>query len=350
MDAETVVALDAMGGDKGPSIVISAALRILDNYPHVKLILVGQASKLHALLDQKPVASKWLGKKEDKKEEDLPKLTIVHAESVVAMGDKPSQVLRRKQDSSMSIALELLQNGKAQACVSAGNTGALMLLGRSIVSTHPCVDRPAIVKLIPSLSHRCYVLDLGANVDCRAQHLVQFAMMGSVLSKSLDGKKEPRVALLNVGEEEAKGSEQVRLASRLLTECDGVNYIGYVEGSDLYKAVADVIVCDGFVGNVALKSGEGLVEMILDLAGETFSKGCYARLVKLMARPLIGRLGTILDLPRHNGASLIGLRGTVVKSHGNADARAFYSAIEQAIFEAENDVPAKINQHLDQFA
>jgi glycerol-3-phosphate acyltransferase PlsX len=332
LECEIIVAIDTMSGDKGPSVVVPAALRIVEDFPLVSLFLVGDQQQLTALLGyQTP-----------------PRITIIHAPAVVRMGDKPSRALRKKQDSSMAVALNLVKERRAQACVSAGNTGALMLLSRSILRTHSGVDRPAIVKLIPSLINRCYVLDLGANVDCSAEHLIQFALMGSALVQALEAKAQPRVALLNVGEEEIKGNEQVRLASRMLAESGLVNYVGYVEGGDIFKAVADVVVCDGFVGNVALKSGEGVVEMIVSMVKQAFSQNLYAKLVGWLAQPFLKKIRLILDPPRYNGASLIGLQATVIKSHGNADTRGFYSAIEQAIFEADKRVPEMINSRLDE--
>jgi len=326
------IAVDAMSGDNGPSVVVPAVLRAIKEYPEVELILVGDRQQLRKLLM-----------------DPLPqRLSVVHAGSVVQMHDKPSHVLRRGQNSSMSVALGLVKEDRAKACVSAGNTGALMVLGRSILRTHPGIERPAIVKLIPSLDHRCYILDLGANVDCRAEHLVQFAIMGSVLVNALDGIKEPRVALLNVGEEEIKGNEQVRLASRMLSEAGQVNYTGYVEGGALYRATSDVIVCDGFVGNIALKASEGVADMIAGKIKQCFSASLYGRFVSLLAMPMLNKISTLLDPPLHNGASLIGLQGTVVKSHGDADARGFFSAIEQAIFETDNQVPEKISRRLDE--
>ncbi len=321
-----------MSGDLGPTIVVPAALHSLSNNPHIRIILVGDESRLNQLLTGCT----------------SPRITVVHATDVVRMDDRPSHALRKKQDSSMAIALQLVKEGKADACVSAGNTGALMLLSRSILRTHPGVDRPAIIKHIPAVQERCYVLDLGANVDCSAEHLCQFAMMGSALVEALEGKSEPRVALLNVGEEDIKGNEQVRLASRMLAEGELVNYIGYVEGGDIFKGVADVIVCDGFVGNVALKSSEGVVRVVMGFVQQTFRQTWYGRLIGWLARPLLADVKRMLDPAAHNGASLIGLQGTVIKSHGNADQIAFQSAIEEAIFEAQKGVPEMINSRLDE--
>ena len=332
MEGSITVAIDAMSGDHGPSIVVPAALRIIEDNHLVSLILVGNESQLTALIGN----------------QTSPRLTIAHAPTIVGMDDRPSYALRKKQDSSMAIALSLVKAGRAHACVSAGNTGALMLLSRSILRTHSGVDRPAIVKRIPSLTNSCYVLDLGANVDCSAEHLTQFAMMGSALVEALEAKSEPKVALLNVGEEDIKGNEQVRLASRMLAECELINYIGSVEGGDIFKPVADVVVCDGFVGNVALKSGEGVLEMILSTVKKAFSESWYGKFVGMLAIPVVKKLRVVLDSSSHNGASFIGLRATVVKSHGNALERGFYSAIQQAVFEAQKGVPELINARLDE--
>ncbi len=321
-----------MSGDLGPAVVVPAALRSIEKNPFVSLVLVGDEAELRVLL-QGHVS---------------PRIAIEHASDVVRMDDRPSHALRKKQASSMAVALNLVRDGRAQACVSGGNTGALMLLARSILKTHPGVDRPAIIKRIPSPNNRCYVLDLGANVDCTAEHLYQFALMGSALVEAVEAKAEPRVALLNVGEEDIKGNEQVRLASRMLAECESINYIGYVEGGDIFKTIADVVVCDGFVGNVALKSGEGVVELILTVVKHAFSRNWYGKIVGYLAMPILGRLQAIFDPARYNGASLVGLQATVVKSHGNATERGFYTAIEQAIFEAQRGVPELINSRLDE--
>ncbi|WP_085942886.1 phosphate acyltransferase PlsX [Hahella ganghwensis] len=332
MERNITVAIDTMSGDFGPAVVVPAALRSVEKNPFASLILVGDELELKNLL----------------KGQHCPRISIVHAPDVVRMDDRPSHALRKKQDSSMAVALGLVRDGEAHACVSAGNTGALMLLARSILKTHPGVDRPAIVKKIPSPSNRCYVLDLGANVDCTAEHLYQFALMGSALVEAVENTSEPRIALLNVGEEDIKGNEQVRLASRMLAECEMLNYIGYVEGGDIFKTIADVVVCDGFVGNVALKSGEGVVELLLKVVKGAFERNWYSKCVGYLALPILGRLQAIFDPARHNGASLIGLQATVVKSHGNATERGFYTAINQALFEAQRGVPEMINARLDE--
>ncbi|MDX1633408.1 MAG: phosphate acyltransferase PlsX [Marinobacter sp.] len=324
------LALDAMSGDLGPSVVVAAALRAVDENKALSLILVGIQHELEALLRS-----------------GHPRIRVVAATDVVRMNERPSHALRHKQNSSMAVALQMVRDDIAQGCVSAGNTGALMAFGRSILRMYPGIERPAITKLIPSLRGRCHVLDQGANVDASAENLYQFALMGSLMSSAINNLHEPRVALLNVGEEEIKGNEQVRLASHMLAQSDTLNYIGYVEGSDLFRDVADVVVCDGFVGNIALKTGEGVAGLLIELMEQAFSRGLYGRLVGWLARPILGRLLRLMDPSRHNGASLLGLQGVVIKSHGNANERAMLSAIRQAVQEVELEVPRRINERLD---
>ena len=315
-DVTQTLAIDVMSGDHGPEEAVPAALQVLQDSPQLKLILVGQESAIiRCLPDQF----------------DLKRFEIVHAEHIVGMADKPSSVLRRKQQSSMAVALKLVREGRASGVVSAGNTGALMILARSILGMLPDIERPAIIKLIPNAIGRgTYILDLGANVDCRAEHLLQFAIMGSVLVQALDQRVEPRVALLNIGSEDMKGNEQVRLASRLLQECDLLNYIGYLEGNELFADQADVIVCDGFVGNVALKASEGIAKLVVDAIRQSFSQHWYSRLIGWLALPILEKMVHYINPATHNGASLIGLPGVVVKSHGNAKREAFANAIKLA--------------------
>lgn len=324
------LALDAMSGDHGPAVVVAAALRAVDENEALSLILVGNQHELEALL--RP---------------DHPRISIVAAADVVRMNERPSHALRHKQNSSMALALQMVRDGRAQGCVSAGNTGALMAFGRTILRMYPGIERPAITKLIPSLRGRCHVLDLGANVDASAENLYQFALMGSLMSSAVNNLPEPRVALLNVGEEEIKGNEQVRLASHMLAQCDTLNYIGYVEGSDLFRNVADVVVCDGFVGNIALKTGEGVAGLLVELVEQAFQRNLYGRFVGWLARPIMARLLRLMDPARHNGASLLGLQGVVIKSHGNANERAMLAAIRQAVQEVQLEVPRRINERLD---
>lgn len=325
------IAIDAMSGDRGPAIAVSAALDAVRENEALSIILVGQQSELEASLL-----------------EPHPRVRIVEAVDVVRMNERPSHALRHKQHSSMAVALRLVRDGEAQGCVSAGNTGALMAFGRSLLRMYPGIERPAIVKLIPSLRGRCHVLDLGANVDASAENLYQYALMGSLMASAVNNLQEPRVALLNVGEEEIKGNEQVRLASHMLAQAESLNYIGYVEGSDLFRDVADVVVCDGFVGNIALKTGEGVASMLMELLDQTFTRTLYGRFIGWLARPTLTRLLKTIDPSRHNGASLLGLQGVVIKSHGNANERAMLAAIRQAYREVRLEVPRRINEQLDE--
>lgn len=319
-----------MSGDRGAEVVVAASLAAVEENEALSLILVGIRSELEALLRS-----------------GHSRIRVVEAADVVKMNERPSHALRHKRNSSMAVALTLVREGDAQGCVSAGNTGALMAFGRSIIQMYPGIERPAIAKLIPSLRGRCHVLDLGANVDSSAENLYQYALMGSLMASAMCDQPEPRVALLNVGEEEIKGNEQVRLASHMLAQSESLNYIGYVEGSDLFRDVADVVVCDGFVGNVALKTGEGVAGLLIELLEQAFRRGLYGRFVGLLARPIIGRLLRQMDPSRHNGASLLGLQGVVVKSHGNANERAMLAAIRQAVSEVQMNVPQRINERLD---
>lgn len=324
------LAVDVMSGDRGPEVAVAAALEAVAENEALTLILVGNQVQLKALLHS-----------------GHPRIRIEPTVDVVRMNERPSHALRHKQNASMAVALRLVRDGEAQGCVSAGNTGALMAFGRSYLKMYPGIERPAITKLIPSLRGQCHVLDLGANVDASAENLYQFALMGSLMASAVSGIPEPRVALLNVGEEEIKGNEQVRLASHMLAQCETLNYIGYVEGSDLFRDVADVVVCDGFVGNVALKTGEGVAGLLIELLEQAFTRNLYSRLVGFLARPIIGRLLRDMDPTRHNGASLLGLQGVVIKSHGNANELAMKAAIRQAVKEVELEVPRRINERLD---
>lgn len=329
------VAVDAMSGDRGPAVTVSAALQAVHENKALSIILVGIRSELEALL----LKSAPQGNN---------RITIEEAADVVQMNDRPSFALRHKRNSSMAVAVSLVADGKAGGCVSAGNTGALMGFGRNIIRMYPGIERPAIAKLIPSLRGSCHVLDLGASVDASAENLCQYALMGSLLATAVAGKSEPRVALLNVGEEEIKGNEQVRLASHLLAQSDSIHYIGYVEGSDLFRDAADVVVCDGFVGNIALKTGEGVAGLLIELLEQAFTRSLYGRFVGLLAKPLLRKLLRLIDPAYHNGASLLGLQGVVVKSHGNAGERALLAAVRLAVREVEQEVPRRINERLDE--
>lgn len=322
-----------MGGDFGPRHIVQASIACLLATPSLHLTLVGQSALLEELIARHSGV-------------DRSRLHVVHASEIITMDERPSQALRGKPESSMRVALGLLADGKAHACVSAGNTGALMALSRFVLKTLPGIDRPAMVAAIPTQRGYCQLLDLGANVDCTAEHLYQFAVMGSVAAEAL-GVVRPRVALLNVGTEDIKGNQQVKLAASLLQAAPGLNYIGFVEGDGLYRGEADVVVCDGFVGNVLLKSSEGLALMIGERIERLFRRNALSRLVGLMARPVLGRLKADLAPARHNGASFLGLQGIVVKSHGSADAQGFQSAIQRALIEIQENLPQRLRGRLE---
>ncbi|HSX19677.1 MAG TPA: phosphate acyltransferase PlsX [Gammaproteobacteria bacterium] len=325
------IAIDAMGGDQGPNVTVPAALKALAEFPELHLILVGNQVTLVRALEA--TKTTW----------DKSRLHIHHATQVVEMDESPALALRGKRDSSMRVALNLVQDGTAKACVSAGNTGALMATARYVLKMLPAIDRPAILFPIPSQVGVVYMLDLGANVDCTAEHLFQFAVMGSILVASISNDVAPKVGLLNIGSEAIKGNEAVKQAAQLLEQKEDINYIGYVEGDDIYKGVADVVVCDGFVGNVALKASEGVAKLILQIAREEFGRSWLSRLTALLCIPVLKRVYARTDLNKYNGASLLGLRGVVIKSHGGANTEAFTTAIRKAIKEAEMNVPEKIH-------
>lgn len=329
----SVIAIDAMGGDFGPRCIVPASIACLAEFPSLHLVLVGQAPVLEELIARESGV-------------DRRRLSVEHAAEVVAMDERPSQALRSKPDSSMRVALDLVRAGRAHACVSAGNTGALMALSRYVLKTLPGIDRPAMMTAIPTARGHCHLLDLGANVDCSAEHLYQFAVMGSVAAEAL-GLRSPRVALLNVGTEDIKGNQQVKLAASLLQQANGLNYIGYIEGDALYRGEADVVVCDGFVGNILLKSSEGLVAMIAARIESLFTESLGSRLVGALALPLLSRLKGDLAPSRHNGASFLGLQGIVVKSHGSAGADGFQSAIRRAVIEVRENLPQRLHGRLE---
>jgi len=327
------IAIDAMGGDHGPQVVIPAAISALQKHHDVELILVGDETTLQAALAQQNPA-------------DKARLHIHHASQIVAMDESPQTALRSKKDSSMRVAINLVKEGGAAACVSAGNTGALMATARFVLKTLPGIERPAIVSALPTMKGHTYVLDLGANVDSSAEHLVQFALMGSVLAELVDGKKQPTVGLLNIGAEEIKGSERVKEAARLLAQTD-LNYVGFVEGDGLYKGEVDVLVCDGFVGNVLLKASEGVAHMIRHYLRNSFKRNLFTKFAALIAYPVLNHFRKELDPRAYNGANFIGLQGIVIKSHGGADSFAFANAINIAVIEARKDIPSNISKHLE---
>lgn len=330
--ATTTIALDAMGGDHGPSVVIPSALSVLRSQPQLTIILVGDQQILEAELRRHGSAANE-------------RLRIQHASQVVAMDELPSQALRNKKDSSMRVAINLVKDGIAQACVSAGNTGALMATARFVLKTLPGIDRPAILTALPTIRGHAYVLDLGANIDSTAENLYEFAVMGSVLAQTVGNIASPSVGLLNIGEEEIKGNEQVKEASKMLQQ-SSLNYYGFVEGDDIYKGTVDVVVCDGFIGNVALKASEGVAKMISHYMRQEFKRNLLTRLAGLVALPVLKAFRAKIDPRSYNGASLVGLRGIVIKSHGGADVYAFSNAIHEAVLETKKNVPERIREQL----
>ncbi len=322
-----------MGGDIGPDVVIPAALKIVNKYPNVSLILVGLTDEIERRLAQHGFTPNE-------------RLRIHHASQVVSMDELPSVALRKKKDSSMRVAINLVKEGHADACVSAGNTGALMATARYVLKTLSVIDRPALISTVPSLKGHTHILDLGANVDCDAEHLFQFAIMGAILAQAVDNIERPRIGLLNIGEEEIKGNEKVKEAALRLSET-ALNYIGFVEGDDIYTGDVDVVVCDGFVGNVALKASEGVAKMILHSIKKEFSKNLLTRFVGMFTLPVLRAFKRRIDWRSYGGASLLGLRGIVVKSHGSADELAFSNAIRFAIVEVEKAVPQRISRELE---
>ena len=334
MTTQTItVALDCMGGDFGPSVVVPAAIKALARHPDLNLILVGQEPVvLEAMKEQ--------GRNPNER------LRVQHASQVVASNELPSLALRGKKDSSMRVAINLVKNGEAQACVSAGNTGALMATGRFVLKMLPGIDRPAICTSLPTTKGHTHVLDLGANVDSSAESLFEFALMGSALTSAVDNIPEPTVGLLNIGEEEIKGNERVKEAARLLSESN-LNYVGYVEGDGIYQGAADVVVCDGFVGNVMLKTTEGVAKMISHYMKLEFKRNPLTMLSGLIAMPVLKAFKRRIDPREYNGASLLGLQGIVIKSHGSADAFSFSTAISEAVIEVHKNVPARITSQLE---
>lgn len=323
-----------MGGDYGLDVTVPASLDCLKDNPDLMLILVGDEVLLKQHLAQALVDYQG-------------RLSIHHASQCVAMDESPSKALKNKKDSSMRVAINLVRDGVADACVSAGNTGALMATARFVLKMIPGVDRPAIVSTLPSIYGHTHALDLGANVDCTAEHLFQFAVMGAELVKAIEHIDRPKVGLLNIGEEEVKGNEQVKAAAKLL-ENSSLNYIGYVEGDSLTagNVKVDLIVADGFVGNVALKSIEGAAKMMSASLKEAFGKNLLTRMAALAAYPVLKALKKRIDPRRYNGASFLGLRGLVIKSHGGADVLAFKTAIQLAEIEAKNDVIRKVSEQI----
>jgi len=329
------IAVDCMGGDHGLPVTIPATLDFLRRDPDCSVVLVGHEELLM------PAVAKAANAFGDR-------LSVRNASEVVTMEDAVATALRSKKDSSMRVAVDLVKEGRAHAAVSAGNTGALMAISRFVLKTLPGIERPAIATILPTVKGHVYVLDLGANVDCTPDHLLQFGIMGSLLVSALEHIEKPTVGLLNIGEEDIKGNETVKRAGELLKD-SGLNFYGNVEGNDIFKGTTDLVVCDGFVGNAVLKASEGLAAMISAGLREEFSRNPLTKLMALLAMPVLNAFKSRFDHRSYNGASLLGLKGIVVKSHGSADAYAFCCALEKAAEEARNSLPEKIAARMTQF-
>ena len=330
---QKIIALDAMGGDHGPSVTVAAAKLALDEIDALELVLVGDENQLAAELEK-------LGLTKDKR------ISIHHASEVVDMDEQPVVALKKKKDSSMRVAINLVKEGSVQACVSAGNTGALMATSKFVLKTVRGISRPAICTILPGINGHTHMLDLGANLECTPQNLAEFALMGSVLAQSVEGIENPTIGLLNIGSEEVKGSDSIKEASRLIAE-SRLNYYGFVEGDDIYKGTVNVIVTDGFVGNVSLKTGEGLAALVNHVLRSEFKRNWLTKLAAIITMPVLSSVRRRLDPRRYNGASLLGLNGIVVKSHGSADTHSFMNAIKIASIEIENSVPQRISNAIE---
>ncbi|MGE5738693.1 MAG: phosphate acyltransferase PlsX [Betaproteobacteria bacterium] len=327
-----IVAVDAMGGDHGPPVTVPACIDFLQASPGARIILVGIPARLEGALAKTPASLRE-------------RITVRAASEVVDMDEPPADALRRKKDSSMRVAINLVKEGTAQACVSAGNTGALMAIARFVLKTLPGIDRPAIASQLPTKTGDTLVLDLGANVNCTPEHLVQFAAMGSALVSAVKGIDRPTVGLLNIGEEDIKGSDVVKETADLL-KASTLNFFGNVEGDDIYMGTTDVVVCDGFVGNVMLKTSEGLAHMLYEFLKTEFTRTLLTRVAAAIVYPVLASFKRRIDPRRFNGATLVGLKGVVVKSHGGADAFAFRNALARAAMEVEHGVLEKIAQRI----
>ncbi|HKP65658.1 MAG TPA: phosphate acyltransferase PlsX [Casimicrobiaceae bacterium] len=328
------VAVDAMGGDHGPAVTVPGCVEFLEGKPHASVVLVGLREPLESLLATvKPAVRE--------------RISIHPATEVVDMDEPPADALRKKKDSSMRVAVNLVKDGTASACVSAGNTGALMAIARFVLKTLPGIDRPAIASQLPTKTGETLVLDLGANVNCTSEQLVQFAAMGSALVSAINGIERPTVGLLNIGAEDIKGSDLVKETAERL-RASSLNYYGNVEGDDIYRGTTDVVVCDGFVGNVMLKTSEGLAHMLYEFLKTEFTRNVLTRIAAAIVYPVLMSFKRRIDSRRYNGATLVGLKGVVVKSHGGADAFAFANALSRAAAEVEHGMLEKIAQRISE--
>jgi glycerol-3-phosphate acyltransferase PlsX len=329
------IAIDCTGGDHGPTVTVPATLHFLEKDADASAILVGQQEVVEPLMAAQ-------------RQRFGDRLRLQHANQVVEMHEKPRAALR-KRDSSMRVSIDLVKAGTAQAAVSAGNTGALMAISTIVLGTLPGIDRPAIATSLPTMKGETLMLDLGANAECAPEHLLQFGIMGAMLVSAVEHKERPTVGLLNIGEEEIKGNEVVKRAGELLRQ-SGLNFHGNVEGTDIYRGTTDVVVCDGFVGNIALKTTEGLAQMLGSFLKEEFRRNLFTRLAAVVAMPALRSFKKRIDPRRYNGASLLGLRGIVVKSHGSADAMSFETAIHRAAEEARNNLLERISARMANLA
>lgn len=324
-----------MGGDFGPEVIVPATKKALECYSDIELVLVGPEQTL------KPIVSE-LGLDTESR------LTIYHASQIVGMDESPAVAMKKKKDSSMRVAINLVKQGDVDACISAGNTGALMATAKFVLKTIPGISRPAICTSLPTSRGHTHMLDLGANIDCTAEHLLQFAIMGSVLTQSVDDNPNPSIGLLNIGSEAIKGNDIVKKASQLIAETS-LNYKGFVEGDDIYTGKVDVVVADGFVGNVSLKTAEGLASMVNSVLKSEFKKNIFTKLAALIAMPVLNKVRNTLDPGKYNGASFLGLNGIVIKSHGSADVNSFFNAIKIASKEIDKSVPQRITSEIEPF-
>ena len=342
LNSYLTIALDVMGGDQGPLVTIPSAIMAIKDLSNLHLILCGDETIITTELARLNISQENLAQH--------PQLSIFPTTEVVAMDEKPAFALRTKKNSSMRKALDLVYEGKAQACVSAGNTGALFSMAHFVLKTLPGVERPALISSLPTHDDdkNVFMLDLGANVFCDSHVLYQFGVMGSVMASQVDCIDKPRIALLNMGEEAIKGSDHIKLAALELSENKDINYIGFIEGSDIFSNKADVIVCDGFVGNVALKTCEGVARLVYKKSKTLFQQNILVKLLSFIVKPSLKKMFKSMNPDQYNGASLIGLRGIVVKSHGNANSTAFFSAIMEAVKEVNRQVPEKIKSSLEQ--
>ena len=330
---DITVAIDAMGGDHGLHVTVPAALEALAADNQLNIVLVGLSDAIEAELKAHNATINS-------------RLRIHHASEVVEMGEQPQSALKNKKDSSMRVAIDLVKTGEASACVSAGNTGALMATARFVLKTLPGIDRPAIAGVFPSQKGKIFILDLGANADCTAEQLLQFAVMGSMLVSCVENKEKPTVGLLNIGSEDIKGNEVVKQTGELLRKSH-LNFYGNIEGNDIFKGTTDVVVCDGFVGNVTLKASEGLIQMIGRFLSQEYKRNLLTKIMGIISMPVLKALKKRMDPRNYNGASFLGLRGIVVKSHGGADNVAFLNAIRTAVDESRSGVLKRITEQLE---